>query len=66
MPYDCDTTRFIRSVDLERRFWNEKLKDGKGDWDWEAAYHEQLRRPICAECGDGLCPVEDDRRPPIT
>jgi hypothetical protein len=27
------TTRIIRSVNLERRFWNEKLKDGKGDWD---------------------------------
>jgi hypothetical protein len=27
------TTRLIRSVNLERRFWNEKLKDGKGDWD---------------------------------
>jgi hypothetical protein len=27
------TTRVIRSVNLERRFWNEKLKDGKGDWD---------------------------------
>ena len=25
------TTRIIRSVNLERRFWNEKLKDGQGD-----------------------------------
>ncbi len=24
------TTRFIRSVNLERRYWNEKLNDGKG------------------------------------
>jgi hypothetical protein len=24
---------------------------------WEAAYHEQLERQSCPECGDGLCPV---------
>ena len=32
------TTRIIRSVNLERRFWNEKLKDGKGDWDSTSSY----------------------------
>jgi hypothetical protein len=32
------TTRIIRSVNLERRFWNEKLKDGKGDWDSSYGY----------------------------
>jgi hypothetical protein len=26
------TTRLIRSVNLERRFWNPKLKDGQGDY----------------------------------
>ncbi len=25
--------RTFRSVHLERRFWNEKLKNGDGDWD---------------------------------
>jgi hypothetical protein len=29
---------------------------------WETAYHEQLKRQICPECGDGVCPVEDDPR----
>jgi len=32
------TTRIIRSVNLERRFWNEKLKDGKGDWDSTSSF----------------------------
>jgi hypothetical protein len=32
------TTRIIRSVNLERRFWNDKLKDGKGDWDSTSSY----------------------------
>ena len=32
------TTRTIRSVNLERRFWNEKLKEGKGDWDSTSSY----------------------------
>ncbi len=32
------TTRVIRSVHLERRFWNEKLKDGKGDYDSSSSY----------------------------
>jgi hypothetical protein len=26
---------------------------------WEAAYHEQLERQRCPECGDGLCPAEE-------
>jgi hypothetical protein len=30
--------------------------------DWEAAYHEQLQQRSCPECGDGLCPVDDDPR----
>jgi len=25
--------RIMRSVNLERRFWNDKLKEGKGDYD---------------------------------
>src|SRR5688500_16567137 len=25
--------RVFRSVHLERKFWNEKLKNGNGDWD---------------------------------
>jgi hypothetical protein len=32
------TTRIIRSANLERRFWNEKLKDGKGDWDSTSSF----------------------------
>lgn len=28
--------------------------------EWETAYHDQLERQSCPECGDGLCPVEDD------
>lgn len=32
------TTRIIRSVNLERRFWNEKLKDGKGDYDSTSSF----------------------------
>jgi hypothetical protein len=32
------TTRTIRSVNLDRRFWNEKLKEGKGDWDSTSSY----------------------------
>ena len=32
------TTQVIRSVNLERRFWNEKLKVGKGDWDSSSGY----------------------------
>jgi hypothetical protein len=32
------TTRIIRSVELERRFWNEKLKDGKGDYDSTSSF----------------------------
>jgi hypothetical protein len=32
------TTRIIRSVHLERRFWNDKLKDGKGDYDSSSSY----------------------------
>lgn len=27
------TTRIFRSINFDRTFWNEKLKDGKGDWD---------------------------------
>jgi hypothetical protein len=30
---------------------------------WEAAYHEELSRRSCQECGDGLCPNDDDPRP---
>lgn len=29
--------------------------------DIEAAYYEQLERRGCPECGDGICPVEEDR-----
>jgi hypothetical protein len=25
---------------------------------YEAAFHEQLERQSCPECGDGMCPVE--------
>jgi hypothetical protein len=32
------TTRLIRSVNLERRFWNPKLKDGEGDYDSSSGY----------------------------
>lgn len=32
------TTRIFRSVNLERRFWNEKLKDGKGDYDSTSSF----------------------------
>jgi hypothetical protein len=32
------TTRYIRSVNLERRFWNQKLKDGQGDYDSSSSY----------------------------
>src|SRR4051812_13504831 len=32
------TTRFVRSVRLERRFWNAKLKDGDGDYDSSSNY----------------------------
>jgi hypothetical protein len=27
--------------------------------EWELAYHDQLQRQLCEECGDGLCPVDD-------
>ena len=27
--------------------------------EWELAYHEQLERQNCPECGDGVCPVEE-------
>ena len=30
--------RIMRSVHLERRFWNEKLNDGKGDFDSSSSY----------------------------
>ena len=29
-----------------------------------AAYHEQLARQSCPECGEGLCPVENEIRLP--
>ena len=32
------TTRLVRSVNLERRFWNAKLKDGQGDYDSSSGY----------------------------
>lgn len=32
------TTRLLRSVNLERRFWNPKLKDGQGDYDSSSGY----------------------------
>jgi hypothetical protein len=31
-------TRMMRYVNLERRSWNEKLKDGQGDWDSTSSY----------------------------
>jgi hypothetical protein len=31
-------TRTMRSVNLERRFWNEKLNDGQGDYDSATSY----------------------------
>ena len=32
------TTRLVRSVNLERRFWNQKLKEGQGDYDSSSGY----------------------------
>jgi hypothetical protein len=32
------TTRLLRSVNLERRFWNPKLKEGQGDYDSSTGY----------------------------
>ena len=32
------TTRLVRSVKLERRFWNPKLKEGQGDYDSSSGY----------------------------
>ena len=32
------TTRLVRSVNLERRFWNPKLKEGQGDYDSSSGY----------------------------
>ena len=32
------TTRLVRSVHLERRFFNPKLKDGQGDYDSSPSY----------------------------
>ena len=32
------TTRLVRSVNLERRFWNPKLKEGQGDYDSSTGY----------------------------
>lgn len=26
---------------------------------WETAYHEQLQRQTCPECGDGICPADE-------
>ena len=31
-------TRIMRSVHLERRFWNEKLKAGEGDYDSSTSF----------------------------
>jgi hypothetical protein len=33
------TTRLVRSVNLERRFWNPKLKEGQGDYDSSSGYN---------------------------
>jgi hypothetical protein len=30
---------------------------------WEAAYYEQLTQRSCLDCGDGVCPTDDD--PPV-
>ena len=30
--------------------------------EWEQAYHEQLERQSCPECGDGACPVDETPR----
>jgi hypothetical protein len=32
------TTRIIRSINLDRRFWNPKLNNGQGDWDSSSSY----------------------------
>jgi hypothetical protein len=31
------------------------LEELEREAEWEAAYHEQLRRQSCPECGDGIC-----------
>jgi hypothetical protein len=38
------------------------LRELQRETAWEAAYHEQLTRSSCPECGDGLCPNDDDPR----
>lgn len=45
----------------EATFENEPtpLPELERETDIEAAYYEQLERQGCAECGDGICPVED-------
>jgi hypothetical protein len=30
--------------------------------EWEAAYHEQIKRRSCPECGDGTCPTDEPGR----
>jgi hypothetical protein len=39
------------------------LAELEPETDIEAAYNEQLGRQSCPECGDGICPVEDN--PPL-
>jgi hypothetical protein len=34
------------------------LADLEREAAWETAYHEQLDRQSCPECGDGICPGE--------
>ena len=36
------------------------LAELEKEGDIEAAYYEQLDQQSCPECGDGICPVEDD------
>jgi hypothetical protein len=36
------------------------LPELRKEADMEAAFFEQLERQSCPECGDGLCPVDDD------
>lgn len=42
-------------------YWDETvpLAELEREAEWAAAYHEQLERQGCPECGDGHCPVED-------
>jgi hypothetical protein len=38
------------------------LPELESERDIEAAYYQQLERRSCPECGDGICPVDDERR----